>query len=135
MNNSAYDHYSKTISYSNKDYSFYAYLSESPLMALQELIGDYVNDTQVAIEKITFKEKSIWILDNIYVSENMRGYGVGKNLMSMFLEKAPEHSKEIYLMADLTVINYFDLHVFYEKFGFEIIHKYNNYSLMRKVIA
>lgn len=128
------NHYTKEITYQNNDYNFYAYLSKNPKMALQELLGDYVSDTKTAIDKINVSLTSIWILDNIFISESLRGYGVGKNLMEMFLNEAVSDSNQVFLVADLTIKNKFPLVNFYKSFGFEIIHSYEGYAFMYKQI-
>lgn len=134
MNIENLNHYTKEITYQNNDYNFYAYLSNNPKMALQELLGDYVSDTKVAIDKINVCLKNIWILDNIFISESLRGYGVGKNLMEMFFNSAASESNNIFLVADLTIKNKFPLVNFYKGFGFEIIHSYDGYAFMHKEI-
>ena len=128
------NHYTKEITYQNNDYNFYAYLSKNPKMALQELLGDYVSDTKTAIDKINVSLTSIWILDNIFIYESLRGYGVGKNLMEMFLNEAVSDSNQVFLVADLTIKNKFPLVNFYKSFGFEIIHSYEGYAFMYKQI-
>lgn len=134
MNIDNLNHYTKEITYQNNDYNFYAYLSKNPKMALQELLGDYVSDTKAAIDKINVSLTSIWILDNIFISESLRGYGVGKNLMEMFLNEAVSDSNQVFLVADLTIKNKFPLVNFYKSFGFEIIHSYEGYAFMYKQI-
>lgn len=134
MNIDNLNHYTKEITYQNNDYNFYAYLSKNPKMALQELLGDYVSDTKTAIDKINVSLSSIWILDNIFISESLRGYGVGKNLLEMFLNVAVSDSNDVFLVADLTIKNKFPLVNFYKSFGFEIIHSYEGYAFMYKQI-
>jgi ribosomal protein S18 acetylase RimI-like enzyme len=68
--------------------------------------------------------KTIAIIRNMYVDEELRGKGYGNQLVSDAIDDAAENGADaVICVADMSEDNKIDLIKWYENFGFEVIGK------------
>ena len=89
---------------------------ESIIFYAKNDVGEYLGFAQLYPSFSSVSAKKIWILNDLFVSENTRGLGVGKKLLNRIKEFAKEtNSKGIALETDITNVNAQGL---YESLGY-----------------
>lgn len=79
---------------------------ESVIFCAKNDIGEYLGFTQLYPGFSSVSAKRIWILNDLFVSENTRGLGIGKKLLNRAKEFAMKtDAKGIALETDITNVN------------------------------
>lgn len=101
----------------------------------QYRIGNYLaeQDYEEEWEKQSRNFERVAVLKNVWVEEDKKGKGRGNELVQWFLDEAMERDMEaVFLVADVTERNEFDLVTWYQSFGFtEVARIYGGCPLMR----
>jgi len=89
---------------------------ESIIFYAKNDVGEYLGFTQLYPSFSSVSAKRLWILNDLFVSENTRGLGIGKKLLNRAKEYAKEtNAKGIALETDITNVNAQGL---YESLGY-----------------
>jgi ribosomal protein S18 acetylase RimI-like enzyme len=101
--------------------------SESVIFYAKDVAGNYVGFTQLYPSFCSVAAQRTWILYDLFVSEEVRGQGVGTNLLNRAKEFAEQtFSKEIVLETAKSNVTAQKL---YESLGYEKDTEFFSYSL------
>ncbi len=101
--------------------------SESVIFYAKDVVGNYVGFTQLYPSFCSVAAQRTWILYDLFVSEEVRGQGVGTNLLNRAKEFAEQTSaKEIVLETAKSNVTAQKL---YESLGYEKDTEFFSYSL------
>lgn len=126
-------HENKPINYIDNNLwggSLDGYVSDTDQVNFRNYLeGKGVDDS--IINHIAKKYSRIGLIRNIYVDEEMRGQGIGNNLVSSAIQEAYRKGAEaIILVADMDETNNINLEKWYQGFRFQTIGKAGTNPLM-----
>lgn len=110
-----------SISQENDGGSLEGYVVDTDQPQLKNYLSGHHVSTKLIVKLVT-KFKRIAIIKNLYVDEDYRNKGFGRDLLDHAIDSAYEADAEaILLIADTEEQNAFDLIQWYKNYGFEII--------------
>ena len=93
------------------------YISDQIQEQLINRCGKWKINVDLATKKV---RKRFAILESLYVDEEMRGLGIGANVIQQFIDKCQEYEVDvIFLEADMYENNSFNLIDWYKQYGFK----------------
>ena len=115
---------------SNDGGNLEGYIVDSDKPQLTNYLSGQGTDDDL-INQLKHKYKTIAIIRNMYVDEELRGKGYGNQLVGDAIDDAADNGADaIICVADMSENNNINLIKWYESFGFEVIGKAGSDPLM-----